>query len=58
MLIKRGVDLPLLLIFAGVLGGLIAFGIIGLFIGPVVLSVAYTLLATWVSAQRDGTVSS
>jgi predicted PurR-regulated permease PerM len=58
MLIKRGVDLPLLLIFAGVLGGLIAFGIIGLFIGPVVLSVAYTLLATWVSAQRDGTVTS
>jgi predicted PurR-regulated permease PerM len=49
VLIKRGADLPLLLIFAGVIGGLIAFGIIGLFIGPVVLSVAYTLLATWVS---------
>jgi len=51
MLIKRGVDLPLVLIFAGVLGGLIAFGIIGLFIGPVVLAVAFTLLATWVSAR-------
>lgn len=58
MLIKRGVDLPLLLIFAGVLGGLMAFGIIGLFIGPVVLSVAYTLLTTWVSAPRDSTVNS
>ena len=49
MLIKRGADLPLLLIFAGVIGGLIAFGIIGLFIGPVVLAVAYTLLVEWVS---------
>jgi predicted PurR-regulated permease PerM len=48
-LIKRGADLPLVLIFAGVLGGLIAFGIMGLFIGPVILTVAYTLLARWVS---------
>jgi predicted PurR-regulated permease PerM len=49
LLIKRGADLPLLLIFAGVIGGLIGFGIIGLFIGPVVLAVAYTLLVDWVS---------
>ena len=49
VLIRRGADLPLLLIFAGVIGGLIAFGIIGLFIGPVVLTVAYTLLTTWVA---------
>jgi predicted PurR-regulated permease PerM len=49
VLIKRGANLPLLLIFAGVVGGLIAFGIIGLFIGPVVLAVAYTLLVDWVS---------
>jgi len=53
VLIKRGADLPLLLIFTGVLGGLVAFGIIGLFIGPVVLSVTYTLLARWVSAGPD-----
>jgi len=49
LLIKRGADLPLILIFAGVLGGLLAFGIIGLFIGPVVLSVGYTLIGAWVS---------
>jgi predicted PurR-regulated permease PerM len=49
VLIRRGADLPLLLIFAGVIGGLIAFGVIGLFIGPVVLAVAYTLLAEWMS---------
>ena len=41
ILIKRGADLPLLLILAGVLGGLVAFGVIGLFVGPVVLAVSY-----------------
>ncbi|HTO10035.1 MAG TPA: AI-2E family transporter YdiK [Candidatus Binatia bacterium] len=49
LLIKRGADLPLLLIFAGVIGGLIAFGLIGLFVGPVVLAVTYTLLVAWVA---------
>jgi predicted PurR-regulated permease PerM len=48
MLIKRGADLPLLLIFAGVIGGLLAFGLVGIFVGPVVLAVAYTLLVAWI----------
>jgi len=52
LLIKRGADLPLLLIFAGVIGGLLSFGVIGLFIGPVVLAVAYTVLVDWVSQDR------
>ena len=47
-LIKRGADLPLLLIFAGVIGGLFAFGLVGIFVGPVLLAVAYTLLDAWV----------
>jgi predicted PurR-regulated permease PerM len=47
-LIRKGADLPLILIFAGVIGGLIAFGIVGLFIGPVILAVIYTLLQAWV----------
>jgi len=47
ILIRQGADLPLLLIFAGVIGGLIAFGLIGIFVGPVVLAVAYTLLEAW-----------
>jgi predicted PurR-regulated permease PerM len=54
MLIKRGADLPLLLVFAGVIGGLFSFGVIGLFIGPVVLAVAYTLLTDWVSEGTPG----
>jgi len=52
-LIKKGADLPLLLIFAGVIGGLVAFGIIGLFIGPVVLAVTYTLLGAWVGGSDE-----
>jgi predicted PurR-regulated permease PerM len=49
LLIKRGADLPLVLIFVGVIGGLLAFGVVGLFVGPVVLAVAYTQLSAWVS---------
>ena len=53
VLIRRGADLPLLLIFAGVIGGLFAFGLLGLFVGPVLLAVAYTLLDAWVAEESD-----
>jgi predicted PurR-regulated permease PerM len=53
VLIRKGADLPLLLIFAGVIGGLMAFGIIGIFIGPVVLAVSHTLLKAWVSSGEQ-----
>lgn len=49
MLIRKGADLPLLLIFAGVIGGMLGFGLVGLFIGPVVLAVTYTLLEAWMA---------
>lgn len=52
MLIRRGADLPMLLIFAGVLGGVVAFGVIGLFVGPVVLAVSYTLIKAWVNQDE------
>ena len=48
ILIRRGADLPILLIFAGVIGGLLAFGLVGIFVGPVVLAVAYTLVGAWI----------
>jgi predicted PurR-regulated permease PerM len=48
MLIKRGADLPLLLIFAGVIGGMLSFGLVGIFVGPVVLAVTYTLTLAWI----------
>ncbi|BAK11139.1 UPF0118 inner membrane permease protein YdiK [Pantoea ananatis AJ13355] len=47
VLIRMGADLPLILILSGVIGGLIAFGMIGLFIGPVVLAVSYRLVSVW-----------
>jgi len=49
VLIRRGADLPLLLIFAGVLGGLLTMGLLGLFVGPVVLAVTYRLAQAWVN---------
>jgi len=48
ILIKKGADLPLVLILSGVIGGVIAFGVIGLFVGPVLLAVTWTLLVAWV----------
>ncbi|HZM00224.1 MAG TPA: AI-2E family transporter YdiK [Planctomycetota bacterium] len=52
ILIKRGANLPLLLVFAGVVGGLIAFGMVGLFIGPMVLAVTWTLAQAWVEREE------
>jgi predicted PurR-regulated permease PerM len=49
ILIRRGVQLPMLLIIAGVIGGLLAFGVMGLFVGPVLLAATYTLGKSWVS---------
>lgn len=48
-LIRRGADLPLLLIFAGVIGGMLGFGLVGIFVGPVVLAVTWTLLQAWIA---------
>jgi predicted PurR-regulated permease PerM len=48
VLIQRTANLPLLLIFVGVVGGLFAFGVVGLFVGPVVLAVSYMVLAEWI----------
>jgi predicted PurR-regulated permease PerM len=51
-LIKKGADLPLLLIFAGVIGGMLTLGLVGIFVGPVVLAVTYTLVDAWVGDGR------
>ena len=48
LLIKKGADLPFLLIMSGVIGGVLAFGVVGLFVGPVLLAVTWTLLSAWV----------
>jgi predicted PurR-regulated permease PerM len=51
MFIRRGADLSMMLVFVGVIGGLIAFGVVGLFIGPVVLAVTYRLLEAWIERE-------
>jgi predicted PurR-regulated permease PerM len=56
LLIRKGVELPLLLIFAGVIGGLIAFGVVGLFIGPMVLAVTDMLLREWVAQGAENAI--
>lgn len=54
ILIRRGADLPILLILAGVIGGLIAMGLLGIFLGPTILAVAYTLLNAWMEEGDHG----
>ncbi len=49
ILIRLGADLPLMLIFGGVIGGLLALGMLGLFLGPVILAVTWTLMSAWVN---------
>ncbi|MFL9961296.1 AI-2E family transporter YdiK [Paraburkholderia sediminicola] len=56
ILIRRAVALPMVLILSGVLGGLIAIGAVGLFIGPVILAVTYHLLLAWIE-QPNGSAA-
>lgn len=52
LLLGRGVDLPMLVIFIGAIGGVLTSGILGLFVGPVVLALGYSLLMAWVEEAR------
>ncbi len=54
-LISRSSDLPLLLIVLGVFGGVVAFGFIGVFIGPPVLAVGLTLVQLWIARSLEET---
>lgn len=58
-LISRGSNLPLILVFLGVLGGVFAFGFLGVFLGPTLLALGYTLIQEWTAnAPRLGPRSS
>jgi predicted PurR-regulated permease PerM len=54
LIISRGVDLPFILVLLGVLGGVIAFGFIGVFLGPVLLAIGYALLMEWAAMRGAG----
>jgi Domain of unknown function DUF20. len=52
-IISRGSSLPFILVFLGVLGGVVAFGFIGVFLGPTLLAVGYRVLNEWVGEQAE-----
>jgi predicted PurR-regulated permease PerM len=57
LLIGRGLSTPVLVIFIGVLGGTLAHGLLGLFVGPIVLAVAWELLMAWGREEQAATVA-
>jgi predicted PurR-regulated permease PerM len=54
LLMGRGLSTPVLVIFMGVLGGTLAHGIVGLFVGPIILAVAWELLIVWSRDEPAG----
>jgi len=52
MLMGRGLNTPMLVIFIGVLGGMLAHGILGLFVGPIILAVTWELMMAWIHEER------
>jgi predicted PurR-regulated permease PerM len=50
-LISQGSDMPFVLIIFGVLGGVMSFGFIGVFIGPTLLAVAYRIFSEWLASN-------
>jgi predicted PurR-regulated permease PerM len=53
LFLGRGVDIPMLVILLGAIGGLLAFGVLGLFVGAVVLAVSYKLMEAWLHADNS-----
>jgi predicted PurR-regulated permease PerM len=51
MFLGRGVQVPMLVILIGAIGGMLQSGVLGLFIGPVILSIGYTLFTAWVAEE-------
>jgi predicted PurR-regulated permease PerM len=54
LVMGRGLQTPMLVILVGVIGGTLAYGITGLFLGPIVLAVIWELTATWIKEQAGG----
>jgi predicted PurR-regulated permease PerM len=57
MLMGRGLNTPMLVIFIGVLGGMLTHGILGLFVGPIILAVTWELMMAWIREERANTAS-
>jgi predicted PurR-regulated permease PerM len=57
LLMARGLTTPTVVILVGVIGGTLAHGIVGLFIGPIILSVAWELTVAWIRTDRADVTS-
>jgi len=53
LFLGRGMDIPMLVILLGAIGGMILSGIIGLFVGAVVLAVGYSLFMAWLDQEQQ-----
>lgn len=53
LFLGRGMDIPMLVILIGAIGGMMTSGIVGLFVGAVVLAVGYKLLITWMISEEE-----
>ena len=53
ILLGRGAVVPIMVVFLGAIGGFVALGIIGLFVGAIVLSVGYKLFLTWIEGRSE-----
>jgi len=53
IVISGATKIPFIIIFIGVLGGLTAFGFVGLFIGPVVLAIGLAVWREWISQHKN-----
>jgi predicted PurR-regulated permease PerM len=64
LLMGRGLATPMPVIFIGLVGGTLAHGIVGLFVGPIILAVAWEVMKAWIredkvaSANADGEAAS
>jgi predicted PurR-regulated permease PerM len=53
LFLGRGMDIPMLVILVGAIGGMMTYGIVGLFVGAVVLAVGYKLLISWMAIEEE-----
>jgi predicted PurR-regulated permease PerM len=54
---SRGLDVPLAVILVGTIGGILASGIVGMFVGAVILAVGYKLFMAWLQVEAEPTTS-
>ena len=52
LFLGRGINIPMLVILLGAIGGMLAFGVLGLFVGAVVLAVSYKLMMAWLHGDK------